>query len=210
MQSAFAKDAFGRGFGEWPWKIAERKGAIVTINGDFCGTRDNGVVIRNGILYRDEDRITRDVGVLYWDGTMECFSPKEFDTETEMERGAYQAWNFGPMLLDRDGNAMEKFNSKVHPANPRASLGYYEPGHYCMIVADGRNGRSTGLSLASLSALYERLGCAAAYNLDGGGTAIMVCGSEVISDPEDNGRQCSDFVMIMDEIVESFEEVERR
>lgn len=209
LQAAFAKDKFGRGYGEWPWKIAERKGAIVTINGDFCGTRDNGVVIRNGILYRDEKRITRDVGVIYWDGSMECFSPNEFDTQTEMERGAYQAWNFGPMLLDKDGNSMEKFNSKVHPANPRASIGYYEPGHYCMVVADGRKSSSVGLSLASLSELYERLGCTAAYNLDGGGTAVMVCGSEVINDQAGDGRQCSDFVMIMDEIVEASEDAER-
>ena len=25
LQAAFAKDKFGRGYGEWPWKIAERK-----------------------------------------------------------------------------------------------------------------------------------------------------------------------------------------
>jgi len=210
LQSVFADGAFGRGFGEWPWKMAERTGSIVAINGDFYGTRDSGVVIRNGILYRDDPKITRDVGVIYWDGTMQCFKPKEFDTDAEIERGAYQAWNFGPMLLDENGKAMEKFNSRVHPANPRASLGYYEPGHYCMIVADGRKSSSVGLSLSSLSALYERLGCRAAYNLDGGGTAVMMCGTEVVSDPEGNGRQCSDFVVIMDEIVESFEEVERR
>lgn len=59
--------------------------------------------LRNGVLYRDEPNLKRDVGVIYWDGTMECFGPKEFDVHAEMERGAYQVWNFGPMLLDADG-----------------------------------------------------------------------------------------------------------
>jgi len=209
LQAVFAKDTFGRGYAEWPWDVAERKNPVVGVNGDFYGTRDSGVVIRNGVLYREDPRITRDVGVIYWDGTMECFSPKEFDTQHEMERGAYQAWNFGPMLLDEDGKAMEKFNSKVNPANPRAALGYFEPGHYCMVAVDGGSYASAGLSLRNLSALMEYLGCSAAYNLDGGGTAVMMRGTEIYSDPEGKGRQCSDFVMVMDEIAESFEEVER-
>lgn len=209
LQSVFAKDTFGRSYAEWPWDVAERKSPVVGTNGDFYGTRDSGVVIRNGVLYREDKRITRDVGVIYWDGTMECFSPNEFNTQNEMGRGAYQAWNFGPMLLDKDGKAMEKFNSKVNPANPRAALGYFEPGHYCMVVVDGGSYQSAGLSLKNMSALMEFLGCKAAYNLDGGGTAVMIGGTGVISDPEDKGRQCSDFVVIMDEIVENFEEVER-
>lgn len=151
LQSAFAKETFGRGYADWPRTVAEREGSILAINGDYYGTRDSGVVIRNGVLYREDSKITRDVGVIYWDGTMRCFSPDEFDTETEMERGAYQAWNFGPMLLDQNGNAMTEFNSNVNPANPRAVIGYFEPGHYCMLVVDGRTNQSAGLSLKNLS-----------------------------------------------------------
>ena len=211
LQSAFGKDTFGKGYADWPWTIAERKGAIVTINGDFYGTRDNGVVIRNGVLYRDDKSLSRDVCVIYWDGTMECFGPKEFNTELEMERGAYQAWNFGPSLLDANGQPKTEFNAskKVHEVNPRAAIGYQEPGHYYMVVADGRTSYSVGLSLNSLSNLFAELGCKAAYNLDGGQTAVMVCGSEVINNQAGDGRQCSDFVMVLDEIAESFDDVER-
>lgn len=209
LQNAFGKDTFGRGFYEWPKKISARKNAIVTINGDFCGGRNNGVVLRNGVLYRDDPNLKRDVGVIYWDGTMECFGPKEFDVHAEMERGAYQVWNFGPMLLDANGNTMTEFNSKVGPRNPRAAIGYFEPGHYCLVVVDGRSYQSMGMSLENLSIFMADLGCKQAYNLDGGETAAMAVGDELISVPADGGRVCSDFVMVIDQITETFEEAER-
>lgn len=209
LQSVFSEDTFGRGYADWPWEIAAVEGRIVTINGDFYGTRDNGVVIRNGVLYREDENIKRDVGVIYWDGTMKCFSPDDFDTEAEMARGAYQAWNFGPMLLDEDGKAMTEFNSKVNPANPRAVLGYFEPGHYCMVVADGRSRKSAGVSLKNMSIFLEELGCKAAYNMDGGETAVMAYCGEVISVQAGNGRQCSDFISIVDAISEGSVEPER-
>lgn len=198
LQAALGQDTYGRGYTEHAQAIANRKGAVITLNGDYYGARNNGVVIRNGVLYREDPTLDCDVGVLYWDGTMKCFSPREFDAQKEIERGAYQAWSFGPMLLDKDGNTMEKFNSKVNPRNPRAALGYYEPGHYCMVAVDGRTEQSAGLSLAQMSALMNYLGCKAAYNLDGGQTAVMVYGNEVVNKPVDNGRPCSDFIMVMD------------
>lgn len=207
LRTAFGKDTFGRGFYERANQISERKGGIVTITGDLYGGRKNGVVIRNGMLYREDLNLKRDVGVLYWDGSMKCFSPKDFNARIEMEQGAYQAWNFGPMLLDKDGNAMTEFNSKVNPANPRSAIGCFEPGHYCLVVVDGRSYQSAGISLQNLSALMERLGCVAAYNLDGGETAAMAAGDELVSKPADGGRACSDFIMVIDEISDDFGEV---
>lgn len=198
FKTCFADDTFGRGYGEWLREMAERTGSILTVNGDYCGGRNNGVVIRNGVLYRQDDNLKRDVCVLYWDGTMETFSPKEFDTETAMARGAYQAWNFGPELLDENGHAMENFNSSVKPQNPRTAIGYYEPGHYAIVVIDGRSYQSIGMSMKNLSKLMESLGCKVAYNLDGGESAEMVWGTERISVPYKNGRQNSDAIIIVD------------
>lgn len=203
FRTEFAKGKFGRGVSEWPVSVAKRINSVVCINGDYYGGRSDGVVIRNGILYRDNET-DRDVGVLYWDGTMKCFSPQEFNAEAEIENGAYQAWNFGPMLLDENGQAMTTFNSSVSPRNPRAAIGYYEPGHYCLVVVDGRTKQSRGLTLEELSAFFARMGCQAAYNLDGGATAQMVCGTERVSRPSGDGRACSDFVVVVDEIIAGF------
>lgn len=202
LQSAFSKETYGRGYNEYPSVTAKRIGSIVAVNGDFYGGRRSGVVVRNGVLYRNDESTQSDLCVLYWDGTMETYSPEGFDAETEMARGAYQVWNFGPMLLDANGQPMTTFNSRVKPENPRTAIGYYEPGHYCFVVVDGRSGSSQGLKMVELSQLMYDLGCVRAYNLDGGQSSQMVCGSVVVNNPYDGGRATSDVVAILDGAIE--------
>ncbi len=199
LTNAFGKDTFGRGsrYAEHPTTIAARYNAVATLSGDYYGGRSDGVVIRNGTLYRDEN-VTRDVCVLYWDGTMKCFSPSEFNAEREMANGAYQAWNFGPMLLTADGLNMETFNSDVTSKHPRSIIGYYEPGHYCLIMVDGRSDESEGLNMEYCSILAYTLGLKQAYNLDGGESATLVKGNTVFGVPYKGGRNISDVIMIVD------------
>lgn len=193
--TGLAKDKFGKNISEKPSAIAERIGSIVAINGDYYSVHDSGVVIRNGTVFRTEVDTSMDICVLYYDGTMETFSPSHFDAEAAIARGAYQAWSFGPRLLV-DGQAQEFFNTTVAPANPRAAIGYYEPGHYCFIVVDGRNEQTEGLTIRQMSLLMESLGCKVAFNLDGGNTAQMVCGTAVVNNPSGD-RNCSDIVAIV-------------
>jgi len=207
LVTAMADDKYGRGFREWPAEFAQRYNALITLSGDYYGGRSDGVVIRNGTLYRDQF-VSSDVCVLYWDGTMKTMEAYEFDVDTEMANGAYQAWNFGPILLDKQGQPMTEFNSDVLKANPRAAIGYYEPGHYCLVMVDGRSSRSDGLAMEDLSKFMHSLGCTAAYNLDGGQTAVMACGDKLINDQAGSGRQCSDYIMVLDAIT-GFDGAER-
>lgn len=195
LATAFARDQYGSAYTEDPADIAARCGSVVALTGDYYGAHDGGVVIRNGELYRDGPN-ANDVCVLYWDGAMRTFSPDEFDAVAELENGAYQAWCFGPMLLDADGQAMERFNSSVHPKNPRAAIGYYEPGHYCFVMVEGRTDESEGATLAELSELMRDLGCAAAYNLDGGQTAALLTGTSALGGVD--SRPVSDIIAILD------------
>ena len=197
IATAFAEDKFGKGIHEWTQDIGARYGAILAINGDYCGSRENGAVIRNGVLYR-ERHSNLDVCVLYWDGTMKTFSPATSDARKAMEDGAYQAWSFGPMLLDDDGQPLSSFNSNVNKYNPRTAIGYYEPGHYCFLVVRGRASDSRGLKMEDLAQLMCDLGCKVAYNLDGGKSSVMAWRDQVINDPYEGGRRCSDIVMIVD------------
>ena len=197
-RTGFANDTFSRGQYESVERTLIRINAIMGINGDYYGGRSDGIVARNGTLYRNDDNPKRDVCVLYWDGTMETYGPKGFDTGAEMARGAYQIWNFGPMLLDADGQAMEKFNSDVNPENPRTAIGYYEPGHYCFVAVDGRSRESRGATLRDLSQLMYSLGCVRAYNLDGGQTSTMVYGDTVVNVPAGGGRKSTDVIGLVE------------
>lgn len=137
------------------------------------------MVIRNGEVYRDSTNGS-DVCVLYYNGVMKTFSAEEFDVDQAIKDGAWQAWSFGPELLDKNGNSMTEFTADGHvkEINPRSAIGYYEPGHYCMVVVDGRQrGYSSGMSLTQLSKLFQDLGCVSAYNLDGGRSSYsLTCG----------------------------------
>ena len=59
--------------------------------------------------------------------------------------------------------------------NPRTGIGYFEPGHYCLVVVDGRDGDSApGASIEEFASVFESLGCTQAYNLDGGGSSLFL------------------------------------
>lgn len=194
FKTMLAQDTFGTGFTEETAQMAKNGNAIIAISGDNYGARDFGIVIRNGVLYRDN--LFEDVLIMNNDGSMETFSPDDFDINTVLENGAWQGWSFGPLLLT-DGQPMETFNSNVNPRNPRSAIGYFEPGHYCFVVVDGRQpGYSDGLSLKDMSQLFYDLGCKVAYNLDGGQTAIMAFMGEENSVPYNGGRKTSDILYI--------------
>lgn len=203
LQTAFGKDTYGRGYTEWVTKVAERYGSVVTMNGDYYGTRDTGVVIRNGMLYRD-NKTTHDIAILYWDGHMETFSADAFDAKREMDRGAYQSWCFGPSLLDETGAPITSYNyaENVLRRNPRSAIGYYEPGHYCFLVVDGRSKESKGARMTQLANLMAGVGCTIGYNLDGGQTSLLAVGTTLYNHPSDGGRNSSDYIMIIDAVTE--------
>ncbi len=196
FRSALAGDTYGSGFRDSIEDMALLNNALLAVNGDYYGNTREGVVIRNGVIYR-ANTTSCDVCVLYQDGTMRVMPGASFSVEEAVEQGAWQAWTFGPALLDTDGSMLTSFAStgRMISANPRTAIGYYEPGHYCLVVVDGR-GESAGMTLQELSRLFHDLGCTVAYNLDGGNSSVMVWGDEVINNPSGGGRESSDALLI--------------
>jgi len=170
--------------------------ALAAISGDFLINPYTKIAVRNGVQIKKDSYITLDMGVLYYDGSFETYKPSEYDWESISARTPYQIWNFGPELLDSDGKAYTSFNSSIAGANPRTAFGYFEPGHYCFVVAQGRyyldsNGRvrsaaTRGATLVELAQYMEELGCTKAYNLDGGYSSHMGFGGEQVSNIVDH------------------------
>ena len=90
----------------------------------------------------------------------------------------------------------------VRNTNPRTVLGYFEPGHYCFLVIDGRTVHSRGFRLWSLAEYMSNLGCVQAYNLDGGGSSSLWYNGKIISKPYDGGRKIADAVFLAEIEVE--------
>ncbi len=196
LLTAFAQDTYGKAFVDDTLDMAVENNAILAISGDYYGNGDDGLVIRNGVFYRDD--VNSDVLVMYSDGSMATYSEHEFDIDEAIANGAYQGWAFGPELLD-DGEVITSFDSsrRMLSENPRCGIGYYEPGHYVFIVVDGRQeGYSEGMTLKEFSQLFYDLGCSSAYNMDGGKSAVMVFMDEVVNQPASGGREISDIIYI--------------
>lgn len=195
FRTAMATEEFATGVADSVLNMARKKSALLAVSGDYFGIRQRGIVIRNGQIFRKTK--AHQICVLYYDGTMETYSFSEFDVEKAIAGGAWQAWDFGPALLDRDGKAIAEFETGIAGENPRIAIGYYEPGHYCLVAVDGRQSHSRGMTLAELSALFERLGCKRAYNLDGGHSAVMVYEDALFSSPsKGEGRDISDIIYL--------------
>lgn len=196
LKTTFAGGKFRGGYA-MPDEMASKVGAILALSGDSCGSSTDGIVIRNGELYRDT--VSDDVCILYLDGTMESYYENDFDLDAAIARGAYQGWSFGPKLID-NGEIPDSYNSTnviINDRAPRAAIGYYEPGHYCLVSVDGRQGDySRGMNLEELSQAMIDLGCKDAYNLDGGQSVMMIFQGEIIGKPYKGGRNISDIIYL--------------
>lgn len=193
FKTAFAEGIYGKNIHEFPVATAADNGAVFAVTGDYYSAHSKGIVIRNGELYRDVPGSS--VCVLYQNGEMKTYAGEAPDLSDFEDLGIWQAWSFGPALLDEDGNAIQKFTSGLSDRHPRCGIGYYAPGHYCFIVVDGRQkGYSVGVRLTEFSAMFAELGCTQAYNLDGGATAIMMFQGEVINQPSKGGRESGDII----------------
>ena len=181
-----------------PLGLARDSGGLLTINGDYADNQQSGFLVRNGELYY-QDATSRDICVLYYDGTMETYDGGRYSVDEILAREPYQSWKFGPALLNSDGSAKTSFNTTDTIARepaPRSALGYYEPGHYCFVIVDGRQSFSRGVTIQELADFFANLGCKAAYNMDGGASAVMTFDQRIVNSPSNGGRDSGDILLI--------------
>ena len=198
--TAFAKDTYGVGYSEKLTDMSARMKSVLAVNGDsYSNNRheDNGTIIRNGVIYRNK-QTTEETCVLNWNGTMDIYQPGQVDLQQLVDRGAYQSWIFGPSLLDESGKAKSTFLTwdYIRESHPRTAIGYYEPGHYCLLLVDGRQKSSRGMFLDEMAKVFEDLGCKAAYNLDGGHCSFMTIKDQVANNPYKPEHEVEDGIFI--------------
>ena len=180
---------------------------IAAVSGDYWRLNAD-IAVRNGVTLSEKRRTEGDFCVMYRDGTITMHDRKELPG-FEITDDVYQVWDFGPSLLDSEGKARTSFGSwfnNITGRNPRSSIGYFEPYHYCFIVADRRktikyNGKSTyikGIRFTDLAKIYEDLGCVSAYCFDGGNSAYAYYNGEIIrhQEPSDDMRKIYDIICV--------------
>ena len=191
--SAFAKNTYGRNITDTTSDMAEENNAVLAINGDYYGARQNGYVIRNGVVYRSQGSNGEDM-VISKDGSLSFISESDTTTDSLIQKQAWQVLSFGPVLVE-NGQVAVSENDEVGMAmasNPRTAIGTVAKNHYLFVVSDGRTSESAGLSLYELANFMKSLGATNVYNLDGGGSSTMVFQGEVVNNPTTNGNKISE------------------
>jgi exopolysaccharide biosynthesis protein len=199
LRSAFSKGKYGKLILEVPSDTAKSVGAVLAFNGDFYGFRDNGIIIRNGTIYRDEG--VRPGLAMYRNGTMAVYDETSTSAEQLLADGVWNTLSFGPELV-RDGKVLSDIGTfeigdvlrngqkpSIQGRHPRTGIGMIGPGHFVVIVVDGRDpGYSRGVTMFEFARMFVDAGAKAAYNLDGGGSATMIFDGTVVNQPRNGSN----------------------
>lgn len=207
LRSAFAQDSFGTNIVDYTSHIASDNNAIFAINGDYYGFRDTGIVIRNGVIYRDEG--ARTALAFYRDGSVSVYDETTTTAQELLDAGVWNTLSFGPAIVE-DGAVVAGIddvevdtnfgNHSIQGDQPRTLVGAKADGTLVFVVVDGRDaGYSKGVTMTEAADIMVALGCETAYNLDGGGSSTMYFNGQVVNQPS-NGKErgTSDILYIED------------
>lgn len=197
VRSAFAGDEFGENIIANPSVIAQQAGAVLAINGDYYGFRDTGIVVRNGVAYRDKG--ARQGLACYADGSMRLYDETATTAAKLVADGVWNTLSFGPGLVERgavisgiddveiDTNVG---NHSVQGQQPRTGVGIIADNHVLFVVVDGRSaGYSRGVTMTEFAEIFVAQGAKVAYNLDGGGSSTMVFNGALVNNPLGRGKE---------------------
>jgi len=206
VRSAFAQDEFGQNIIADPSTIAGDVGAVLAINGDYYGFRDTGMVIRNGIVFRDSG--ARQGLAFYTDGRVELYDETATTAAALLADGVWNTLSFGPGLVE-DGAVLPGIddleidtnfgNHSVQGRQPRTGVGMVSTNHLLFVVVDGRSeGYSRGVTMSEFAQIFVDHKAQVAYNLDGGGSSTMVFKGDLVNNPLGRGeeRGTSDIIYV--------------
>ena len=206
IRSAFAQDKFGTNITAYPSVIAKDKNAVLAINGDYYGFRDTGIVVRDGVAYRDKG--ARQGLAMYRDGSMKLYDETATTAKKLIGDGVWSTLSFGPGLVD-GGTVVDGIDSieidtnfgnhSIQGNQPRTAVGLIAANHLLWVVVDGRSsGYSRGMTMPELAQVFVDRGAQVAYNLDGGGSSAMVFNGALVNNPLGKGKErgTSDIVYV--------------
>jgi exopolysaccharide biosynthesis protein len=197
LRGGFADNKFGENIIANTSDIAAENGAVLAINGDYYGFRSSGIVIRNGVIFRDKP--ARTGFALYTDGSMKVYDEKSTTAKQLVADGVWNTLSFGPALVD-DGAIVSGIddvevdtnvgNRSIQGLHPRTGVGVVSKNHFVFVVVDGRSrGYSRGVTMTDFAEIFQGLGVQEAYNLDGGGSSALYFNGALVNNPLGKGKE---------------------
>ncbi len=163
-------------------KIAKSKSAIAGLNGTFFDTKNGGSVdyIRSDGKQVNENFINKSGERADHQKAAIVFNNRKLHIETwdgkanwEKNLTGEDVMLTGPILRIEDKDASLSNNVFNNTRHPRTLVGVKPNGNILWITIDGRDINAEGMTMKEEQLLTRWLGCAAAVNLDGGGSTAM-------------------------------------
>ena len=185
--------------------MARNYNAVIALNGDnYTDTpKKTTFEYRMTTKIRSNSNKLKDILIIDDLGDFHLFVQsqgiKEYPEIMKKEgRKLINAFTFGPALV-KDGKLLEldeDYGYNPNGREPRTAIGQMGPLSYVMVLieAKDRSGK-TGFSQGKHAEFMYNLGCVQAFNLDGGNSAEMVFGEQVIKgQPGGDERTLSDII----------------
>lgn len=177
-------------------EMAASVNAVTASNGDYYAFRGYGNHVYNGEVKSWDNRY---LDTCYIDGNGDLLMVDYGEVVTKQQNEDFVAEHdvrfslaFGPILI-RDGQRVEKFFYAIGETDrlySRAALCQQGPLHYMLVTANRR-----GQNVSQFAMHLEQMGVQNAYMLDGGQTAAIVMGDELMNKVDYGGeRKTSDII----------------
>lgn len=187
---------YGSGLLYTTTEMAESVNAVVAASGDYYSYRGFGNVIYNGEVKRSGDRLLDtcyidENGDLLFTYIGDVMGKAELEQYVE-ENGIRFSLAFGPVMI-QDGKIKCKLSYNVGQTDEmysRAAFCQHGQLHYIMVAANRR-----GMTMKAFAEYLQGRGIQTAYGMDGGQTATIVNGGELMNDVDYGGeRDISDII----------------
>ena len=183
--------------------MADKNNAVVALNGDYYSNDPNKTTFeyRMGEKVRAKTNQKKDILIIDDQGDFHIVPAQaKKDQQAALDAVGKEctivnAFTFGPALVD-GGEALKMNKDYSYNPNgrePRAAIGQLDHLSYVMVIAEGR-GESKGVTHQELADFMASLGCRAAYNLDGGGSATLVFHGDYYNHLGGSPRSMSDII----------------
>lgn len=167
-------------------QFADAYGALAVFSG-LQYTPDapiKGLIVRNGEIIQSDGDCSSDLCLLLNDGTVQIYTANTYEWNDLPLEEIWQSFPMGQSLLDESGVPLPFDASGNARRNSHNVLGYFEPGHYCLLTVMGpasildtdrmeHKANYRGASLYELSVLCQKLGLKQAYLLESGRSTTL-------------------------------------
>ena len=165
-------------------QMAQKYDAVAGINaggfwdegGKGHGDIPDSMVVYEGKIYHAEKGVGRKDGFVGIDDK-NILHVGKFTAQDVKDKNIQYGVGFGPVLVS-NGMPVQSSNSGL---NPRTAIGQRSDGAMLLLVIDGRQATSLGVTYKDLSEIFLSYGAVNACNLDGGSSSLMWYEGEYIN-----------------------------